>query len=64
MMQATDFADRDDLAELRRLDRPHVRHILGQERFGTAKKSMETKAQVWWQGTSARSERAGGAAWA
>jgi hypothetical protein len=34
MMQATDFADRDDLAELRRLDRPHVRRILGQGEVG------------------------------
>src|SRR5262245_51032086 len=34
MMEATDFADSDDLAELRRLDQPHVRSILGQGEVG------------------------------
>jgi hypothetical protein len=34
MMQATDFADGDSLAELRRVDRPPVRRILGEGEVG------------------------------
>jgi hypothetical protein len=34
MMEATDFADGEGLAELRRLDRPPVRRILGEGEVG------------------------------